>query len=163
MVARESAIRAETKLEKYMGDTDSNATSRMSHFLQDMRNLVEQVASFQQRPHEALLDGSTSYALTDQELDVQSPQRKSRHSVERNAPVYNTSSMHHGQDRENSSSNYPRAPEAMRFSAPDIPPPLPTSSANISDQRNYASTRRDIEILKKQLSQQRAQIDQLQR
>ena len=32
MVARESAIRAETKLEKYMGDTDSNATSRMSLF-----------------------------------------------------------------------------------------------------------------------------------
>ena len=162
MVARESAIRAETKLEKYMGDTDSNATSRMSHFLQDMRNLVEQVASFQQRPHEALLDGSTSYALTDQELDVQSPQRKSRHSVERNAPVYNTSSMHHGQDRENSSSNYPRAPEAMRVSARDMPPPLPTS-ANVSDQHNYASARRDIEALKRQLSQQRAQIDQLQR
>ena len=32
MVARESAIRAETKLEKYMGDTDSSATSRMSGF-----------------------------------------------------------------------------------------------------------------------------------
>ena len=162
MVARESAIRAETKLEKYMGDTDSSATSRMSGFLQDMRNLVEQVASFQQRPHEALLDGSTSYALTDQELDSQSPQRMSRHAVERNTPVYKSSLTNHGHDHGNSSSNYPRAPEAMRFSAPDMPPPLPTS-ANVSDQHNYASTRRDIEILKRQLSQQRAQIDQLQR
>ena len=51
---------------------------------------VEQVASLQQRPHEALLDGSTSYALTDQELDSQSPQRMSRRAVERNTPVYNT-------------------------------------------------------------------------
>ena len=145
-----------------MGDTDSSATSRMSGFLQDMRNLVEQVASFQQRPHEALLDGSTSYALTDQELDSQSPQRMSRHAVERNTPVYKSSLTNHGHDHGNSSSNYPRAPEAMRVSARDMPPPLPTS-ANVSDQHNYASARRDIEALKRQLSQQRAQIDQLQR
>ena len=58
LVARETAMRAEAKLEKN-DSTDENVSRRMNSFLGDMRTLVEQVASFQRSPARALMDTSS--------------------------------------------------------------------------------------------------------
>ncbi len=59
LVARETAMRAEAKLEK-RSSSDENVSHRMNSFLGDMRTLVEQVASFQRSPARALMDNSSS-------------------------------------------------------------------------------------------------------
>ena len=169
MVARESAIRAETKLEKFMGDTDTNAASRMSSFLQDMRGIVEQVASFQASPHEALMDGSTSYALGDQSSTTMSPLRKSNQIF--GSDISSTRSPHQQQymnnkirNNHNNNMNYPRAPESIHLGGNNMPPQPPANIRSQQQQQTfslesnkYDNARQEVQNLREQLAKQQAQ------
>ena len=155
LVARETAMRAEAKLEKHLGDSASDTSIKMSSFLTDMRGLVEQVAQFQSSPHRALVD-----------------------STNHNSSFANSSFGENAENSVHQSSSFlpsslqsaPAAPTAT-YGAPPLPHAmlenrgLSTSSASDknmqslmarveSERARSANARREVEVLRAALGDQ---------